>query len=109
MVPAASLDLRQTRGGACRKGCDAAPHGVMPPSFPVFSKPITNLRGMGTGSQVIDSAERVQRGADRRAFLVHAADRRACQHRCRAGGRRAALVAAHHRAPPGRAARSTTG
>jgi len=30
---------------------------VMPPSFPVFSKPIMNLRGMGTGSQVIASAE----------------------------------------------------
>ena len=27
----------------------------MPPSFPVFSKPITNLRGMGTGSQPISS------------------------------------------------------
>jgi hypothetical protein len=38
---------------ALSQGLDAAPHGVMPPSFPVFSKPITNLRGMGTGSQVI--------------------------------------------------------
>src|ERR1700709_2729491 len=35
----------------------AAPHGVMPPAFPVFSKPIMNLRGMGIGSQVIASAE----------------------------------------------------
>ena len=42
---------------ALSQGLLAAPHGVMPPSFPVFSKPITNLRGMGTGSQVIDSAE----------------------------------------------------
>ena len=40
---------------ALSQGLDAAPHGVMPPSFPVFSKPITNLRGMGTGSQVIAS------------------------------------------------------
>jgi hypothetical protein len=40
---------------ALSQGLDAAPHGVMPPSFPVFSKPITNLRGMGTGSQVIES------------------------------------------------------
>ncbi len=38
---------------ALSQGLDAAPHGVMPPSFPVFSKPITNLRGMGTGSQVL--------------------------------------------------------
>ena len=41
---------------ALSQGLDAAPHGVMPPSFPVFSKPITNLRGMGTGSQPIASA-----------------------------------------------------
>lgn len=42
---------------ALSQGLLAAPHGVMPPSFPVFSKPITNLRGMGTGSRVIASAE----------------------------------------------------
>jgi hypothetical protein len=41
---------------ALSQGLDAAPHGVMPPAFPVFSKPITNLRGMGAGSQVIESA-----------------------------------------------------
>ena len=38
------------------QGIVAAPHGVTPPRFPVFSKPITNLRGMGTGSRVIASA-----------------------------------------------------
>ncbi|MBV9247626.1 MAG: hypothetical protein JO227_00050 [Acetobacteraceae bacterium] len=42
---------------ALSQGLEAAPHGVMPQSFPVFSKPIMNLRGMGTGSQVIESAE----------------------------------------------------
>lgn len=42
---------------ALSQGLEAAPHGVMPPSFPVFSKPIINLRGMGTGSRVIASAE----------------------------------------------------
>ncbi len=42
---------------ALSQGLLAAPHGVMPPGFPVFSKPITNLRGMGTGSRVIASAE----------------------------------------------------
>jgi hypothetical protein len=40
---------------ALSQGLDAAPHGVMPPSFPVFSKPITNLRGMGIGSRAIES------------------------------------------------------
>lgn len=41
---------------ALSQGLDAAPHGVMPARFPVFSKPIMNLRGMGTGSRVIGSA-----------------------------------------------------
>lgn len=41
---------------ALSQGLDAAPHGVMPRAFPVFSKPIMNLRGMGTGSRVIESA-----------------------------------------------------
>jgi hypothetical protein len=39
------------------QGLEAAPHGVMPPAFPVFSKPVVNLRGMGVGSRVIASAE----------------------------------------------------
>jgi hypothetical protein len=43
---------------ALSQGLDAAPHGVMPPRFPVFSKPMINLRGMGAGSRVIaDPAE----------------------------------------------------
>ncbi len=39
------------------QGLDAAPHGVDPPAFPVFSKPIYNMRGMGTGSRVIRTAK----------------------------------------------------
>ena len=35
---------------------DAGPHGTPPPAFPVFSKPIMNLRGMGAGSRVINSS-----------------------------------------------------
>lgn len=38
---------------ALSQGLEAAPHGVMPPRFPVFSKPMINLRGMGAGSRVI--------------------------------------------------------
>ena len=41
---------------ALSQGLEAAPHGVMPARFPVFSKPIVNLRGMGTGSRLIESA-----------------------------------------------------
>lgn len=44
------LRVAETQGLAC------GPHGVMPRSFPVFSKPIINLRGMGIGSRVIASA-----------------------------------------------------
>lgn len=43
------------------QGIPAGPHGVMPPAFPVFSKPITNLRGMGIGSRVIRSATDMER------------------------------------------------
>jgi hypothetical protein len=32
------------------------PHGVMPPRFPVFSKPMMNMKGMGIGSHVIATA-----------------------------------------------------
>jgi len=45
------------------QGLPHAPHDVPPAAYPVFSKPIYNLRGMGTGSCVIRSAaeyERVQ-------------------------------------------------
>lgn len=35
----------------------AAPHGVPPKQFPVFSKPIYNLHGMGVGGHVVESEE----------------------------------------------------
>ncbi len=34
----------------------AAPHGVAPQGYPVFSKPIYNLKGMGVGSGVLRSS-----------------------------------------------------
>jgi hypothetical protein len=37
------------------QGLTHAPHGFPPPRYPVFSKPIYNLRGMGTGSRVLRS------------------------------------------------------
>jgi hypothetical protein len=40
---------------ALSQGLDAGPHGVAPPAFPVFSKPIVNLKGMGIASRVIGS------------------------------------------------------
>ncbi|HEU4344552.1 MAG TPA: hypothetical protein VFU31_23600 [Candidatus Binatia bacterium] len=39
------------------QGLDNAPHDIMPRRFPVFSKPIYNLRGMGSGGKIIESAE----------------------------------------------------
>ncbi len=38
---------------ALSQGVDAAPHGTPPPRFPVFSKPIVNLKGMGIGSRIL--------------------------------------------------------
>jgi hypothetical protein len=37
------------------QGLECGPHGVPPPRFPVFSKPIVNLKGMGVGSRVLHS------------------------------------------------------
>ncbi|MCA3559652.1 MAG: hypothetical protein IOC82_01315 [Aestuariivirga sp.] len=42
------------------QGLAAGPHGVMPASYPVFSKPVTNLKGMGLGSRVIRSAAEME-------------------------------------------------
>ena len=39
---------------ALSQNLDAGPHGIIPPRFPVFSKPMINLRGMGAGSRVIE-------------------------------------------------------
>jgi hypothetical protein len=39
----------------------AKPHGMLPPAFPIFSKPIYNMRGMGTGSCVLRSLAHWQR------------------------------------------------
>ena len=50
------LAVAESQGLAC------APHGVEPASYPVFSKPIINLRGMGMGSCTLQSrAEYLQR------------------------------------------------
>jgi hypothetical protein len=41
---------------ALSQGLEAGPHGTTPPRFPVFSKPITNLKGMGIASRIFQSA-----------------------------------------------------
>ena len=46
---------------ALSQNLDAAPHGVEPPRFPVFSKPIVNLKGMGVGSRVLRTAADYER------------------------------------------------
>ena len=42
---------------ALSQGLHSAPHGVAPQHYPVFSKPIYNLKGMGVGSRVLGSAD----------------------------------------------------
>jgi hypothetical protein len=42
------------------QGLAAGPHGVPPAAYPIFSKPIVNLRGMGIGSRVIASPAEMQ-------------------------------------------------
>jgi len=40
---------------ALSQGLVAAPHGLPPPAYPVFSKPIINFAGMGAGGRVLSS------------------------------------------------------
>lgn len=42
------------------QGIEAGPHGVEPREYPVFSKPIVNLRGMGIGSRIVRDAAELQ-------------------------------------------------
>ena len=42
------------------QGLEHGPHGLMPSRFPVFSKPIYNLRGMGTGSRIINNPDELE-------------------------------------------------
>ena len=79
------------------QGLDAGPHGLPPERFPVFSKPIYNLRGMGIESRVLALAGGVRARADRRAPVDAAARRRARLVRRGRGRRRGALVAPHDR------------
>ncbi len=37
------------------QGLDCGPHGIVPRRFPVFSKPIVNLKGMGVASGALNS------------------------------------------------------
>ena len=41
---------------ALSQNLEAGPHGTSPPRYPVFSKPIINLKGMGVGSRTLNSA-----------------------------------------------------
>jgi hypothetical protein len=43
------------------QGLTCAPHGVVPRRFPVFSKPLINLRGMGAGSRILASLAEYER------------------------------------------------
>jgi len=44
------------------QGISAAPHGVAPPAFPLFSKPIYNMQGMGRGSRIFNSEQEYREG-----------------------------------------------
>jgi len=43
------------------QGITHGPHGVAAPTYPIFSKPIYNLKGMGAGSRVMESREQYER------------------------------------------------
>jgi hypothetical protein len=43
------------------QGLECAPNGIAPKHFPVFSKPIYNLKGMGSGTRVLASPQEYER------------------------------------------------
>jgi hypothetical protein len=43
------------------QGLECAPHGVEPTHYPVFSKPIVNIEGMGVGSRALRNHEEYSR------------------------------------------------
>ncbi len=43
------------------QGLPTGPHGMTPSSYPVFSKPIINLRGMGTGGRILHNEQEYRR------------------------------------------------
>src|SRR5262249_18451358 len=43
------------------QGLVHGPHGITPSGFPVFSKPIYNLRGMGVGGKILRTREEYER------------------------------------------------
>ncbi len=49
------LSLAESQGLVCGL------HGMSPSSFPVFSKPVYNMRGMGTGSRVLRTDKEYER------------------------------------------------
>ena len=55
LVSALALGLRQGRGRAVARGSRPRRTASSRRAFPVFSKPITNLKGMGVGSRVLRS------------------------------------------------------
>ncbi|MDX1402857.1 MAG: hypothetical protein R3245_13110 [Kiloniellales bacterium] len=44
------------------QGLVSAPHGIDPPEFPIFSKPIFNMRGMGAGSRIFRTLKEYKYG-----------------------------------------------
>jgi hypothetical protein len=42
------------------QGLECGLHGIEPPFFPVFSKPVYNMRGMGAGSRILRSLREYQ-------------------------------------------------
>jgi hypothetical protein len=50
------LRIAESQGLAC------GPHGILPERFPVFSKPMINLKGMGIGSRVMRTPSDFEHG-----------------------------------------------
>jgi hypothetical protein len=73
----------------------------MPPAFPVFSKPIYNMRGMGIGSRVLRTAEGIQQHQRPGHMWMPLLEGEHVSTDAAVVERRGALVAPRHRQPLG--------
>ena len=108
-LPGAPLDLQQVADLRLAVDRRELRTGSQRATFPVFSKPIYNMQGMGVGGATFSSAEELEAEPDRGAHVDAQARGRARLDRRGGPGRRGPVVAPHDGQRRWATASSTTG